>query len=155
MLMHTDLEERTHYQHHEEGHAFQVRFHAFQVRFHAFQVRFHAHVKTLLEVLRPTNPFKDRSPHLSTLHSKVEIDVAVVNCMRDWCLIGQVLYSEYAMSRFKDGSKAITDTIHRNMATFQKEQEKPKKEVQTLKQNAALLAQVFLAIQSRPGADLG
>ena len=142
MLMHTDMEERTHYQHHEEG--------------HAFQVRFNAHVKMLLEVLRPTNPFKDRSPHLSTLHSKVVMDVAVVNCMRDWRLIGQVLYSEYAKSRFKEGSKAITDTIHRNnMATFQKGQEKPKKEVQTLKQNAALVAQVFLAIQSRPEADLG
>uniref|UniRef100_UPI00358E8E01 uncharacterized protein n=1 Tax=Myxine glutinosa TaxID=7769 RepID=UPI00358E8E01 len=117
---------------------------------------FHAHVRALLEVLRPINPYRERSPHLSTWHTKVVMDAAVVNSMCEWRNLGKMLYKDYAQTRFKDGSKAITDTIHRNkLSIFQKPPDKPKRENQTLKQNAALVAQLFLSIQSRPEADLG
>ena len=45
----------------------------------------------------------------------------VVNCIRELLFMGNELYKDYAETRFMDGSKAITDTIHRKkLLNFQK-----------------------------------
>ena len=166
-----------------------------------------------MEVLRPVNPHKDYSPHLSTWHTKLDMTDVVVNCIRNEMNIGNELHKDYAemmvlvrvqetwlgtstllMSTieylltpstfqyhseehigcnryiliicyrvrtwelwisFMDGSKAITDTIHRNkILTFQKPPEKPKQDYESLKKNTALVSQLFLSIQSRCDANI-
>ena len=70
--------------------------------------------------------------------------------------MGNELYKDYAETRLMDGSKAITDTIYRNkLLTFQKPPEKSKRDYESLKQNTALVSQLFLSIQSRHDADMG
>ena len=70
--------------------------------------------------------------------------------------MGNELSNDYAETSFMDGTKAIIDTIHRNkLLTFQKQPEKPKRDYELLKQNTALVSQLFLSIQSRRDADMG
>ena len=141
MLLHPNLDEYSPYKHHKDS--------------YAFQVQFHAHAKSLVEVLRPVNPYKDYSPHLSTWHTKLNMTDVVVNCIRELRSIGNELYKDYAETRFMDGSKDITDTIHRNkLLTFMKPPDKPKQDYESLKQNTALVLQLFLSTQSRCDADL-
>ena len=119
-------------------------------------MRFHAHAKALVEVLRSINPYKYRYPHLSTWYTKLIMTDVIVNCIRDLRSVENELYKDYAETRFMDGSKAITNTIHRNkLLTFQKPPEKPKRDYESLKQNTALVSQLFLSIQSRRDADMG
>ena len=62
------------------------------------------------------NPYKDRSTH-GTLNL-IMTDV-VVNCIRELRSMGNELHKDYAETRFMDGSRAITDTIHNNkLLTF-------------------------------------
>ena len=119
-------------------------------------MRFHAHAKALVEVLRPINPYKDCSSHLSTWHTKLSMTDVVVICIRGLRSMRNELHKYYAETRLIDGSKAITDTIHRNkLLTSQKLPEKSKPDYESLKQNTALVSQLFLSFQPRRDADMG
>ena len=74
----------------------------------------------------------------------------VVNCIRELRSMGNELHKDYEEPRFMDGSKAITDTIYSNkLLTFQKPPEKLTRDYESLRQNTALVSQLFLSVQSR------
>ena len=53
---------------------------------------------------RQLHSYKDRSPYLSTWHTKFLMTDVVVNCIRELLSMGNELYKDYAETRFMDGS---------------------------------------------------
>ena len=102
------------------------------------------------------NLFEEDSKDLFAVDSKVIVENAVIQTVKNVITIGQEQYNTFVEERFEKRTKEVTSVISKNKLPLFKsplEQKSDKKKVQVaaLKDDCALFSRLHIACQSREG----
>lgn len=140
-LTNNDPENPRNFQNHETG--------------QASQRTFQRQVNNLTSAIRSMgNPFKDDFPELVKLDNRDCMDTEVTKTVTSLEDMGKRQYSTYVKAVIVDRTKSIHDPIKKNnLPLFRrpraKSASKEGKKISVLKNNVALFAQLYIAMQSR------
>ena len=121
------------------------------------QVLFKKDVASLVSSFEEVgNPFEEDSKDLFALDSKVIVENAVIQTVKNVITTGQEQYSTFVQERFQKRTKEVASVISKNKLPLFKsplEQKSDKKKVQVaaLKDDCALFSRLYIAWQSREG----
>ena len=120
------------------------------------QVLFKKDVASLVSSFEEVgNPFEEDSKDLFALDSKVIVENAVIQTVKNTITIGQEQYNTFVEDQFEKRTKEVTSVISNNRLPLFKsplEQKSDKKvQVAALKDDCALFSRLYIACQSREG----